>query len=121
MKLFISVAIFLSAMVGQGWACSCAPQTPQAHFDQADVVFIGKVLEVNSSWGQQEVELKIIEIQKTTEDDDEDKLTVYTALNEDTCGYFFEKGGVYQIFGNWEDDRLVTNLCSGNQRLKRLE
>jgi len=105
------------------YGCSCALQTPQAHFDQADVVFIGKVLEVDAAWGQQEVELEVLEISKLDDEDDaeEEKFTVYTALNEAECGYNFEKSGVYQVFANREDGRLITDLCSGNQRFRSYE
>ena len=105
-----------------GYACSCAVQTPQGHFDQADVVFTGKVLEVDNAWGQQEVELEVLEISKIDEEDaDEKKLTVYTETSEAMCGYTFEEGGVYMVFANRQDSRLITNLCSGNQRFRSLE
>lgn len=103
------------------WACDCAYQTPQAHLDQADLVFIGKVLEVRSSWGQMEVKFQTIEFQRAGEDDQEEKILVYTGENEAECGYTFEKDGVYQVFANKESDRFMTNLCSGNQRLRKFE
>ena len=122
MRKLIIAFVFFGLMTDSGHACSCALQTPQAHFDQADVVFKGKVLEVDAAWGQQEVELEVLEISKIDEEDaDEKKLTVYTAASEAECGYTFEKGGVYMVFANHNDSRLVTNLCSGNQRLRSYE
>ncbi len=115
--IFMFVAL---STVQTAYACSCAVRTPQMNFEYADVVFVGKVREVNSSWGEQRVEFDVEEIQKTVEDFDEERLTVYSNSDEAACGYMFQKGGVYQVFATLQDnDRLTTNLCSGNQRYRR--
>lgn len=118
---FLLTSFFFFLFSGISFACSCAFQTPQAHFDQAEIVFIGKAVDIRSSWGKWEVKFEVIEFEKADEDDIEDKVLVYTALDEAQCGYTFEKNGVYQVFVNTENGRWMTNLCSGNQRLRGLE
>ena len=97
------------------YACSCAPSTPDEHFNDADVVFTGKVLQIEQNWNREyEVKFEIEQRQKM--EDDEKTVIVRTALTDAECGYIFQTGLTYVVYAGLQDDRLYTDLCSGTHR-----
>ncbi len=108
------MVLFCLIISSDSRSCSCLPRTSDQYYAAADFVFTGKVKSIRAAWDKQEVEFEVIE--SSAGDDD---VTVYTALDEASCAYPFEEGQTYLVYAQEdENDRLTTDLCSGNRRIK---
>lgn len=96
-------------------ACSCIRGTPEQYFNDADVVFTGKVLEIEQNWDNEfEVKFEVIERQKLSGTDK--TVVVRTALTGAECGYNFQPDVIYVVYALRDGSRLYTDLCSGNHK-----
>ena len=110
--LFVAWCLVFASGV---WACSCLRGTPEQYFNDADVVFVGKVLDIEQGWGNEfEVKFEIVERQKIEGSDK--TIVVRTAVMSSACGYSFEPDVIYVVYAIKEGDRLYTDLCSGNHK-----
>ena len=112
--LFFVFCILLFAPSGAS-ACSCIRGTPEQYFNDADVVFTGKVLEVEHNVENVfEVKFEIVERQKMSGSDR--TVIIRTALTAAECGYDFQPGVTYVVYAIEDGSRLYTDLCSGNHK-----
>lgn len=102
-------------------ACSCAGDASFSDkFKHADVVFSGKVQAIrlalfSSEWNAEEV---TFEVQQAWSDQVHKRMAVETSQDSASCGYEFEKGKSYLVYGAYDDrGALLTHLCSGNGQL----
>jgi hypothetical protein len=113
MKLLI-VFLALTLLLTLGKACTCdSTLTWDSHYDKANVILLGTcvdispnaikgglnvVLQVDSSWKR--------EIEKVT--------TVHTN-SPNQCGFPFQRGQRYIVFGNKRHQTIETSACEPNQ------
>ena len=104
-------------------ACSCTPpprnqEEREQRADQADAVFTGKVWNIegtdNSSYSTVSARFFVEDAYKGTR---RRRVTVTTPNQGAACGYYFEEGKRYTVFGYGEGPkRFSTNSCSETQR-----
>lgn len=116
--LFIGFLTLSLLPFKQAFACSCAqPGPPREEFQKADAVFSGQVIELKKSpdtysW---EAMFYVLEAWKgiTTR-----TVTVSSVPSGGMCGYEFEKGEEYLVYGyKWDGDVLSTSLCTRTNKL----
>lgn len=104
-------------------ACSCIAASDAEHFRQAEVVFVGIVLErrpiapepISSSadpvtW--------VFDVESVQKGEAAEQQEVVSPRDEASCGFEFQIGRRYQVFASRSDDgRLATNLCTGTREL----
>ncbi len=104
---------FLFLFAPAALACSCA--TPTNDIANDDVVFGGVVTAVRDRFGFEEDVQVHFTVEQPYKGIFSQKVTVYTASTEASCGYPFQEGERYLVRAKEENRQLVTSLCSGNQ------
>ncbi len=129
-SLICSLLLLLNA--SSTWACSCIRQSVKEDFQDADVVFSGKVLNRGEPESQTKsrswelIEVKF-ELDETWKGEKTANITVSTELMSISCGYPFREGNSYVVFakskavadesGDGENEILYTNWCVSNQKI----
>ena len=120
----------LSTSPELSWACSCeVPPTPTIGLSRADVVFAGTVVgieerKMKSGEAVIAIEFSVSQIWKGIVDD---KITVFTGLDEAQCGYTFSVGQDYLVYGDTENyvsyelGFPVATICDRTKPLKGAE
>lgn len=125
--LMIAASLFiLSAESAQ--ACSCMPATPEQHFESANTVFSGRVVNVITtrrnrrspqfSFPQTRVTFEVSEVWKGRE---RRRLMVMTSDSSASCGFNFVEGESYLVYASQSENRLTTSLCSGTKLLSQAQ
>ena len=115
MKLLIFLIVCWAVVCPKALACSCIRGTPAQYFNDADVVFVGKVLDIEQGWGNEfEVKFEIMERQKMTGSDK--VIVVRTAVSSSACGYSFQPDVIYVVYAIGDNEKFYTDLCSGNHK-----
>ncbi|PFI22943.1 cobalamin biosynthesis protein CbiN [Bacillus cereus] len=115
--LICSVTYFI--LPGKSYACDCTKIVPEDAFQNNDVVFEGKVIEVGRKEG---VGTEVLfEVKKIWKGTNSSQIIVYT--NGGDCVYHFIEGGEYLVFSSQrgEGKQLFTHSCSGTKRLDEAE
>jgi hypothetical protein len=109
----------------QAHACSCAmPGSTQESIDNTDVIFSGTVQDVRMSGEMQfGVSMTVDEEWKGLEASESGELTVYTATDSAACGYAFEEGEEYLVYGYRDEETgdVRVNLCSATKLLDQAD
>lgn len=100
--------------MGQNCDCENPPSEVEA-LEQSDLVFVGKVVFVNTNWMSGGWKFSF-EVEKTWKRPASNFLIINTGYEKD-CGYLFEEGKRYLVhvkktFG------LKTNACMGNKPIE---
>ncbi|MEQ9368700.1 MAG: protease complex subunit PrcB family protein [Coleofasciculus chthonoplastes F3-SA18-01] len=125
--LMIAASLFIiSAESAQ--ACSCMRATPEQHFESANAVFSGRVVNVLTprrtsqrrqlSLPQKRVMFEVSEVWKGQE---RRRLMVMTSDSSASCGFNFTEGKSYLVYASRSDNRLTTSLCSGTKLLSQAQ
>lgn len=109
----------------QAHACSCAmPGTTQESIDNTDVIFSGTVDDVRAD-GQLQfgVTMTVDEGWKGLEASERSEVTVYTAKDSAACGYAFEEGEEYLVYGYRDEETgdVRVGLCSATKTLDQAD
>ncbi|MGH3796070.1 MAG: hypothetical protein ACRDSP_14400 [Pseudonocardiaceae bacterium] len=123
--LMMAMPLFAVAGSSQAWACSCAGVEASAQRRDADVVFVGRVVERKEQREDPDVVSSDDPVIWTFQVDRVDKGSVQpqqdvvSALAEISCGYEFEVGRSYEVLAwrqpNAHPGQLSTDLCSGTR------
>ena len=99
----------------KSYACDCTKASPEDRLQKNDVVFEGKVLEVQKQDGGGIKTL--FEVKKIWKGTNSSQIIVYT--NGGDCVFHFVEGGEYLIYSSQRgsEKQLHTNSCSGTKRL----
>lgn len=94
-------------------ACSCAypPPSPQKSLENVDFVFMGTVKKVRKARMGNEV---LFDVQTTWKGINQTQVYVMTGMGGGDCGYTFEEGKEYIVYGSDMDPyagKLSTNIC----------
>lgn len=107
------IALLLLFAARGAWACSCAGMDVPTARRHADVVFVGRVLEIQHAGFESSI---TFEVHQAWDGDPGRRVTVVTS---GMCGYYGGVAGeLYVIFARDDDQsRLWTGMCSNNQHL----
>ncbi|OOR23359.1 cobalamin biosynthesis protein CbiN [Bacillus cereus] len=103
----------------KSYACDCIKRSPEDTFQKNDVVFEGKVLEVQEKDGGGIKTL--FEVKKIWKGTSSSQIIIYTSSS--SCAFRFGEGGEYIVFSSHrgEEKLLETSSCSGTKRLDEAE
>lgn len=105
----ICVISSLISIGSPAFACSCSEPNPMSEeLRQSDVVFMGEALQVRKDQSGSTVEFLV---SKTWKGVSAEKITVVTADSGASCGYSFEEGEEYLVYGLGKDT-ISVSLCS---------
>ncbi|HGH7179613.1 cobalamin biosynthesis protein CbiN [Bacillus luti] len=97
----------------KSYACECVKASPEEKLQNNDVVFEGKVLEVQEKDGKMKTLFEVKRIWKGTSSS---QVIVYTSFS--SCTFPFSEGGEYLVFSSYRgEEKLETSMCSGTKRL----
>jgi len=97
----------------KSYACECMKASPEERLQKTDVVFEGKVLEVQKKDGKMEILFEVKRIWKGTSSS---QIIIYTSFS--SCTFPFGEEGEYLVFAfNRGEGKLETSMCSGTKRL----
>jgi hypothetical protein len=117
---FVAVVALASLLTPQvGLACRCVPPPPpDKAFEQAVVVFVGTVQDIEQTAGgaAKLVTLTVEQAWKGLQHR-QPKVTVTTCANGACCGYGFQEKESYLVYAYGEGKSLSVSLCSRTQPL----
>ncbi|GAB6615028.1 MULTISPECIES: cobalamin biosynthesis protein CbiN [Bacillus] len=97
----------------KSYACECMKASPEERLQNNDVVFEGKVLEVQEKGGKMKTLFEVKRIWKGTSSS---QIIIYTSFS--SCTFPFSEGGEYLVFSSYRgEEKLETSMCSGTKRL----
>ncbi|HFJ9315699.1 MULTISPECIES: cobalamin biosynthesis protein CbiN [Bacillus] len=97
----------------KSYACECVKASPEERLQNNDVVFEGKVLEVQEKDGKMKT---LFEVKKIWKGTSSSQVIVYTSFS--SCTFPFSEGGEYLVFSSYRgEENLETSMCSGTKRL----
>ncbi|EJQ43227.1 hypothetical protein IEE_03405 [Bacillus cereus BAG5X1-1] len=109
--LICSFTFFISSE--KSYACDCTKASPEERLQKNDVVFEGKVLEVQEKDGEMKT---LFEVKKIWKGTSSSQIIIYTSFG--SCTFRFAEGGEYLVFSSYTGEKkLGTSICSGTKRL----
>lgn len=124
MRLYFLVLLFISG-TSTLLACDCDGRpTFETSFKNSDMIFTGEVITIKphnvvktsavETYSEVLVEFRITAMYKGKK---VKRVEVITAVAVATCGYPFEEGRQYLVYGNSESDRINVSYCSRTSEL----
>ena len=113
-KQIIIILVIFSSL----YSCSCMePPPPEEAYEDADVVFLGEVIniELDESGYYYEVTFQIIDIWKG---ENSEEIIVSTEISSDTCGYNFQINNEYLVYAYIYASGFYTNICTRTNLLE---
>lgn len=107
-------------------ACSCVNNpVPITAMDNAEAVFVGKVLKVKQERKQKGIigaieyrDVNLFEVEKTWKGIEQSQIMIYDNGHDESCGFVFEEGKSYIIYAyKSKDGDLYTSYCSRTAEL----
>ena len=120
--LRVTLIVLIGFAVGRrpAHACTCAPlPAPLVALDQADFVFAGKVIRITTGQGEYGQMLHVLfEVDAYRKGAYGAQVLIETAVHSASCGFPFERGRKYLVYGFRSDASLTTNICTRTSRLE---
>jgi hypothetical protein len=118
LPVVIICGFILIVFPDKSYACDCMKKSPEDAFQKNDVVFEGKVLEVQEKDGGGIKTL--FEVKKIWKGTSSSQIIIYTSVS--SCRFPFAKGGEYLVFSSYRGEgKLETSICSRTKRLDEAE
>ncbi len=96
--LFCCLLVFAVCINQKVYACSCSgPKDPLGAFNEADVVFVGKVSAKEELADY--IYAVTLEVSQTLKGPHRKSIIVHTHMHSKSCGFPFEEGGEYLVYG----------------------
>ena len=102
-------------------ACSCAQLSLDEYINEADLIFVGKATRISKPFitiDPTEAVKVSLDVTRAYKGDVGKEITIETPQDSASCGYSFEEGGEYLVYGTKENGITSTNLCSGTKNLR---
>ncbi len=99
-------------------ACDCVERTTSESYDSADAVFIGKVVQSDSSDPSLQVTFEVESLLKfkgLLQGEPRDKISI--ASHGTDCDYRFEQNGIFMVYAHKYNGQLYVGSCSGTRLL----
>ena len=121
--LFVTFLVLLATAPRAAVACTCVPPPgPLEALSQSDAVFSGKVLRIYTDKGQYgEVHRVQFDVDAYWKGEHGAQLLIETATNSAACGFNFEEGKQYLVYGFLHDSILRTNICTRTAKLSNAQ
>lgn len=125
---FATLLILLAGSPSPASACTCAGRVSACEqLGRSSTIFIGKV--VSSDPGQFAIASNtqaigrhvLFEVLETFRGTGEQKIAVRTGVGNGDCGYRFEEGKVYLVYGYEAGAEVQTSICSGTGPVEQAE
>ena len=111
------MVIAMSAMAAPPcWACSCADLGKKEQAKTADVIFTGKVVDVEKGGSYAKVRFKVAKVYKGGTKRYTNVFTESPDPEECGFGYSFKEDTKYTVFADWGKDKKYTDICSGTKK-----
>jgi len=130
-KLFAAVVLMLAGTMflypDHSYACSCASLTPQEAYEIADIVFAGRVYEVNNPSAGAKIQSSASLVQNSFEVKEVWKgaldwtVDIRAAQSTASCGYVFAVDEEYLVYAIDRGDWLETGLCNRTKPLSQAD
>lgn len=116
--ILLSAGLLLGFIAEPCWACSCAPSTKKQQAKNADFVFTGVVTSIKPQSPDDDFTPWVVtfEVETVYKGYIRSTAKVRTQNNGASCGYTFEEGRRYTVFGHKSDGKKWTDICSGTKR-----
>lgn len=111
-------------------ACSCLPRGPACQsFWTTDSVFVGTVLTIEPIAVPRNIGNTVVNtsqlvvrfrVNKAYSGDPGTEVAVQTGLGGGDCGYHFDPGHTYLVYGHKSNGSLYTGICSGTQAIEQV-
>lgn len=123
LKSILMICLLVSTMIifipSNVYACSCAqPLSVEAEFSRSEVVFAGRVLEVqeNRKLNGSVTKSALFEISQIWKGGSESQIIIHTGSGGGDCGYHFEEDKEYLVYAHpstmyGDKELLVTIIC----------
>ncbi|MBG9539605.1 cobalamin biosynthesis protein CbiN [Bacillus thuringiensis] len=109
----IICSFILIVLPEKSYACECMKVSTEERLQKTNVVFEGKVLEVQEKGGKMEI---LFEVKKIWKGTSSSQVIIYTSFS--SCTFPFAEGGEYLVFSSYRGEgQLETSMCSGTKRL----
>jgi hypothetical protein len=96
------------------WGCVCPYRTKKEQAKGADVIFTGKVVDIEEIGGDGKVRTRF-RLGKVYKGQAKRFTNVFTD-NHTTCGFGFKKDKKYTVFAWVDDGKKSTSTCSGTKQ-----
>ncbi|MEX0787990.1 MAG: LPXTG cell wall anchor domain-containing protein [Anaerolineales bacterium] len=115
--LFLSTLLLALIPFTPAYACSCvAPGSPTAALTEADAVFSGRVLSIETPGGYESLRVQM-DVDKVWKGPVQAVIEVRTGRDSAGCGFTFEQGKSYLVYAYESEGSLVATLCSRSNLL----
>lgn len=118
----LTATLLVGVFVSPASACSCAIESEAEHYERADHVFTGTVLQKTVERGHKadpfdDLHRYAVRVHEVLKGEVPRHVNVITTVHSAMCGIELAKGSEYLIFafGDSSDRRVETNLCSGTR------
>lgn len=118
----LTATLLVGVFVSPASACSCAIESEAEHYERADHVFTGTVLQKTVERGHKadpfdDLHRYAVRVHEVLKGKVPRHVNVITTVHSAMCGIELTKGAQYLIFafGDSSDRRVETNLCSGTR------
>jgi hypothetical protein len=123
---FVLIFSAISSFPLVSHACSCVNNPdPKTAMNNAEAVFVGKVLKVKQERKQKGIigaieyrDVNLFQVEKTWKGIEQSQIMIYDNGHDESCGYVFEEGKTYIIYAyKSKDGELYTSYCSRTAEL----
>ena len=100
--------------------CSCAPSPPpEEALEYSDFVFSGWVTDITRN-GDPVYSSLLVDMSTAHwwKGEDVSEVVIETTASSASCGFPFREGEAYLVYGYYQGDQLLTNLCTRTARLE---
>ena len=110
--------VFISLLIGLSLPCDCdLTPTPENGFEMADVVFSGQVIQIVEDWDNYFNEVSI-SVSYLWKGEIANEVLILTGIDDGLCGYSFEIGLDYLIYGYYSGNEIWTDICTRTNLLE---
>ncbi len=118
-----ALVLFLIATPFKAFACSCmVPSAPLVALEASDFVFSGvvkNITPINSEYGR--TLLIRMDVLTRWKGDFSKAIVVETADNSAACGFPFQRGKSYLVYGHVYENMPQTNICTRTRLLENAD
>ena len=113
---FVMILVMSAMTAPPCWACSCAELGKKDQAKTAEVIFTGKVVDVEKAGNYTKTRFKVAKVYKG---DTKRYTNVFTeSPDPGQCGfgYSFKEDTKYTVFADWGNGKKYTDICSGTKK-----
>jgi hypothetical protein len=114
MTKLVLIVLLVTCMFALSLSCSCLPLSMDDQHKASNLIFVGRVMETLPSTNNKQVRFKVAHVYKGK---NTPTITITTASDSAMCGYNFETGKDYLVYGTTKNRTHSVSLCSRTTEL----